>query len=151
MVRLLNSVFIVILLSHIISLIHIISLSLYFTSSHYFTVSHCYMNTFLRGHCWAYCPGYLLGVVSRALQNLLSKFVYRKNRTSYENFKLKICMCAQSHALGTHTKFQLEILTINGILGIVYFRKISLESSRNVSETAPWSLQHATHLKIRYP
>ena len=41
---------------------------------------------------------------------------------------LKICMCAQSHALGTHTKFQLEILTINVISGIVYFRKIILES-----------------------
>ena len=46
-------------------------------------------------------------------------------------------MCAQSMALGTHTKFQLEILTINGIFGIVYFRKISLESSQNVSETTP--------------
>ena len=75
--------------------------------------------------------------VSRALQNFLLKFVYRKNRTSYENFKLKLCMCAQSHALGTRTKFQLEILTINGTYGIVYFRKISLESSRNVSETTP--------------
>ena len=52
-------------------------------------------------------------------------------------------MCAQSHALGTRTKFQREILTINGIYGIVYFRKISLESSRNVSETTPcanWKL-----------
>ena len=42
------------------------------------------------------------------------------------------CTCAQSMAFGTCTKFQLEILTINGI---VYFRKIILESSRNVSET----------------
>ena len=46
-------------------------------------------------------------------------------------------MCAQSMALGTHTKFQLDILTINGVFGIVYFRKISLESARNVSETTP--------------
>ena len=38
-------------------------------------------------------------------------------------------------ALGTRTKFQLEILTINVISGIVYFRKIILESSQNVSET----------------
>ena len=43
-------------------------------------------------------------------------------------------------ALGTRTKFQLEILTINVISGIVYFREIILESSRNVSETTPCSL-----------
>ena len=50
-------------------------------------------------------------------------------------------MCAQSHALGTCTKFQLEIITINvtsGRSGIVYFREIILESSRNISETTPW-------------
>ena len=40
-------------------------------------------------------------------------------------------------ALGTRTKFQFEILTINVISSIVYFRKIILESSRNVSETTP--------------
>ena len=33
-----------------------------------------------------------------------------------------------SHTLGTHTKFQLEILTINVISGIVYFHAIILES-----------------------
>ena len=40
-------------------------------------------------------------------------------------------------ALGTPTKFQLEILTINVISDIVYFREIILESSRNISETTP--------------
>ena len=35
---------------------------------------------------------------------------------------------------GAPTKFQLEILTINAISGIVYFRDIISESSRNVSE-----------------
>ena len=40
-------------------------------------------------------------------------------------------------ALGTRTKFQLEIPTINVISSIVYFREIILESSRNVSETTP--------------
>ena len=44
-------------------------------------------------------------------------------------------MCAQNHALGTPTKFQHEILTMNVFSGIVYFRRIILESSRNVSET----------------
>ena len=58
--------------------------------------------------------------------------------SSYENFKMKLCTCAQSMALGTRTKFQLEILSINVISGIVYFRGIILESSRNVSETTPW-------------
>ena len=76
--------------------------------------------------------------ISRALQDILSKFVYCRNRTSCENFKLKLCKCAQSHALGTCTKFQLEILTTNVISGMAYFRKIILESSRNVSETTPW-------------
>ena len=41
-------------------------------------------------------------------------------------------------ALGTRTKFQFEIRTINVISSIVYFREIILESSRNVSETTPW-------------
>ena len=67
--------------------------------------------------------------ISRALQSILSKFVYCGNSTWYANFKLKLCTCAQSHALGTRTKFQLEILTINVILGIVYFREIILESN----------------------
>ena len=41
-------------------------------------------------------------------------------------------------ALGTRTKFQFEILTIDVISSIVYFREIILENSRNVSETTPW-------------
>ena len=87
---------------------------------------------------WDFCGnlGGCFTKVLRALQNVLSKFVYCKNLTFYENFKLKLCMCA--HALGTRTKFQLEILTINEIFGIVYFREIILKSSRNVSETTPW-------------
>ena len=40
--------------------------------------------------------------------------------------------------LGTRTKFQFEILTINVIASIVYIREIILESSRNVSATTPW-------------
>ena len=57
--------------------------------------------------------------VSRALQNILSKFMYSRNCTSYENFKLKLCTCAQSIALGTRTKFQLEVLNTNVISSIV--------------------------------
>ena len=39
--------------------------------------------------------------------------------------------------LWAHAQFQLEILTINVISGIVYFCEINLKSSRNVSETTP--------------
>ena len=83
-------------------------------------------------------PGGCFTNVSQALQNILSKSMYCRNCTSYGNFKLKLCTCAQSHALGTCTKFQLEILLINVISVIVYFREIILESSRNVSETTSW-------------
>ena len=69
-------------------------------------------------------PGGCFTNVSRALQNILSKFVYCRNSTCDQNFKLKLCTCAQSHALGTCTKFQLEILIINVISGVVYFREI---------------------------
>ena len=84
--------------------------------------------------CW---PGGSFTNISRALQDFLLKFVYCRNCSSYKNFKLKLCMCAQSHALGAHTKFQLEIRTINVISSVVYFREIILESSRKVSETTP--------------
>ena len=75
--------------------------------------------------------------VLRALQNIISKFMHYRNRTPYENFKLQLCTSAQSHALGTRTKFQLEIFTIKEISGILYFCKIILENSWNVSETKP--------------
>ena len=77
--------------------------------------------------------------VSRALQKNISKFVYCTNSTCDENFKLKLCTCAQSLALGTRTNFQIEILTLNLISGVVYFHENILGSSRNVSETAPWT------------
>ena len=44
----------------------------------------------------------------------------------------------KSHAVGTCTKFQLEILSITVISGIIYFHDIILKSSRNASETTPW-------------
>ena len=43
--------------------------------------------------------------VSRSLYDILSKYVCCKNRTSDENFKLKLCARAQIHALGTRTTF----------------------------------------------
>ena len=86
--------------------------------------------------------------VSRALEDILSKFVYYRNLTSGEKFKLKLCTWAQSIALGTRTKFQLKILTINVISGIVYFREIILESSRNLSETTPRPSNQNRSLKL---
>ena len=78
-------------------------------------------------------PGGCFTNISQALQDILSKLLHGKNCTSYENFKPKFF-----HALGTYTRFKLEILTINVISVIVYFREIILKSSQNVSETTPW-------------
>ena len=76
--------------------------------------------------------------VSRVLQNNLAKIHNARNHFYGENFKLKICTCAQSMALGTHTKFQLEILIRSTISAIHKFWKNILESSRNASETTPY-------------
>ena len=76
--------------------------------------------------------------VWRAFKNILSKSMYCSNWNSYEDFNLKLCTCAKSMVLGTHTKFRLEILTINVISEIVYFREIILASSRYVNEKNPW-------------
>ena len=46
-------------------------------------------------------------------------------------------MCAQGHALGTHTGFRLEALTVEVISGLLFFVSIYLESLRGVGETVP--------------
>ena len=79
--------------------------------------------------------------VSQALQNNLAKIYNARNDIYGANFKLKLCTCAQSHVLGTHTKFQLEILIRSTISAIHKFRESILESSRNISETTPWCSQ----------
>ena len=92
---------------------------------------------------WASCPRIFqsedqggVSLTFRELsQDILSEFVYCRNHTSYENSKLKLRTCTQSH-----TKFQLEILTVHVISGIVCFREIILKSSRNDSETIPRAL-----------
>ena len=76
-------------------------------------------------------PGCCFTDVSRALQNNLTKIHNGRNHISRENFKLKLCTCAQSMALGTCTKFQLEILIRNEISAKHKFRENILESSRN--------------------
>ena len=86
-------------------------------------------------------PGGCFIKISRALQNILRVeiCVLQKSYFLWE-YQAEICTCAQSHALGTRTKSQLEILIINVISGIVCFRQVILESSRNVCETTPWCL-----------
>ena len=76
--------------------------------------------------------------VSRYFQNNLTKKHNTRNHIYGENFKLKLCTCAQSMALGTRTKFQLDIIITSTISEIHKFRENILESSRNVSETPPW-------------
>ena len=54
--------------------------------------------------------------ISQTLQNNLAKLYNARIHIYGENFTLKLCTCAQSHALGTCTKLQLEILIRNTIL-----------------------------------
>ena len=54
--------------------------------------------------------------------NIPPKFVFYKNHT-YENCKLKMCVCSKSHVLGTRTKFQFKIPIMNVISVVVYFLK----------------------------
>ena len=73
--------------------------------------------------------------VSRGLQNNLAKIHNTRNHIYGENFKLKLCTCAQSIVLGI--QFQLEILITRTISAMHKFLEHILESSRNVSETTP--------------
>ena len=61
--------------------------------------------------------------VSRVLQNNLAKIHNARNHFYGENFKLKIRTCAQSMALGTHSKFQLEVLIRSMISAIHKLRE----------------------------
>ena len=83
-------------------------------------------------------PGGCFTNFLRALQKCVAKIYNAKNHIYSENSKPKLCMCAQSKALGTRTKFQFEILIRSTISAIHKFRDNILESSRNISETTPW-------------
>ena len=87
--------------------------------------------------CWE--TGGCFTNVSRAVQNNISKIYNTRNRIHSDNFKLKLCTCAQSMALGKHTKFQLEILMRSTISAIHKFQDNILESSWSVTETTPRS------------
>ena len=83
--------------------------------------------------------------ISQALQNKLAKICNARKHIYGENFTLKLCTCAQSMALGTSTKFQLEILMRSIISTIHKFRDNILESSRSVTETTPRLLASPGH------
>ena len=72
-----------------------------------------------------------LGVVSltfRELSKIISQKIHSAGNHIYgENFKLKLCMCAQSTALGKRTKFQLEILIRSVISAIQKFQEYLVE------------------------
>ena len=84
------------------------------------------------------------------LQNNLVKIHNARNHIYVGNFKLKLCTCAQSHALDTCTKFQHEILIRILISAIHKFRVNILECSQNFSETTPW-LKSSRSMKYLKP
>ena len=71
---------------------------------------------------------------NQLLQNILSKFVHCKNN---ENFKLKLCTCAQSHAFGTHTKCQLEIIIIMWFLTLYIFTRLLWRARETLMKQPP--------------
>ena len=78
-------------------------------------------------------PGGCLTNVSWAFQNNIEKIYNARNHIYSENFTLKFCMCA----LGTRTKFQLEILILSTNSAIHKFWENILVSSWNVSGPEP--------------
>ena len=71
--------------------------------------------------------------------------LFHQSFTSFPRYSLEICVLLKSYLahiqiiLGTRTKLQLEILTIDVISSNVNFNEIILESSWSVSETTPSS------------
>ena len=82
-------------------------------------------------------PGGGFTNVSRAFKNNLVKIHNARNHIYGENFKLKLCMCAQSMALGTHTKFQLGILIRRTISAKQNFERISWRAHETLVKHPP--------------
>ena len=79
--------------------------------------------------------------VLQALQNILSKSVYCKNRTSYVNFKLKLCMSAQSHALDmrTNLSFRLKFWPEMWFMALYIFARLFWNACKTLVKQAPGS------------
>ena len=82
-------------------------------------------------------PGGCFTNVLWALQNNLAKIYSVKNHIFSENFKLKLCTCAQSMALGTRTKFQLEILIKRRFLQYTNFEIIFWRARETLVKQPP--------------
>ena len=82
-------------------------------------------------------PGSCFTIVSSALQDILLKFVYCRKHTSYDNFQLKLCTCAWSYALGSHTKFQLGILTMLLFLALCISARLFWRTSETLAKQPP--------------
>ena len=60
-----------------------------------------------------------------------------KNNNNNDNNMKQVSISSERNALGIRSKVQLDIININVISGIEYFREMILKSSRNFSETTP--------------
>ena len=67
--------------------------------------------------CWCFTN------ILRALQNNIAKIHNARNHIYGKKFKLKLCMCVQSMALGTCTNFQLEIRIRSTVSAIHKFQE----------------------------
>ena len=85
-------------------------------------------------------PGGCFTNVSQAPQNILVKIHNTRNHIHGENFNLKIYMCAQSKALGTRSKFPLEILITSTICAIHKFRKNFWRARETLVKQPPGSM-----------
>ena len=86
---------------------------------------------------WPSSPGGCFTNVSRALQSNLTKICSAIIYIYGASFKLKLCICDQSMALGTRTKFQLGIVKRITISAIHKFREYNFENSWNVIVKQP--------------
>ena len=82
-------------------------------------------------------PGGCFTNISRVLQNNLAKIYSARNHNYDENFKLKLCTCAQSMALGTCPKFQLEILMRIQLLQYTNFERIFWRAGETLVKQPP--------------
>ena len=62
-----------------------------------------------------------------------------ENQTSYENFKLKLCTCAQSMALGTRTNFSLKFSPYIGFLALNIFAILFWRACKTLVKQPPGS------------
>ena len=95
-------------------------------------------------------PGACFTNVSRALQDILLKFVYCRNRCSCENFKLKLCMCAQSMALGTRISFSLKFSPQMWFPVLCIFERLFWRARKTLVKQPPEPPHPELHVKVSH-